>query len=48
MKDTETIGAIRVTRMIWTSTLLSLGAIFYCVNVCLFSGQIVINQILAS
>jgi hypothetical protein len=33
MQEDNTIGAIRVTRMIWSATLLSLGAIFYCVIV---------------
>jgi hypothetical protein len=32
MEEDTTIGAIRVTRMIWTATLLSLGAIYYCVS----------------
>lgn len=31
MQEDDTIGAIRVTRMIWSATLLSLGAIYYCV-----------------
>lgn len=31
MQEVESIGAIRVPRMIWTATFLSLGAIFYCV-----------------
>lgn len=32
MQEDESIGAIRVPRMIWTATALSLGAIYYCVN----------------
>lgn len=33
ISEQESIGAIKVPRMIWTATLLSLGSIAYCVPI---------------
>ena len=38
MLDQDSIGAIKVPRMIWTSTILSLGSLLICVLFLLFSG----------
>lgn len=35
----ESIGAIKVPVMIWTSTILTLGALGICVRLCLLSGR---------
>jgi hypothetical protein len=36
---TESIGAINVNKMIWTSTALTLGSLYLCVSHILFSGR---------